>query len=100
MMRVARIAVGGLMLPKHAKWTFDVQLGGVIVGRRQNDVGVLCIRHVESNTLPGRLTCEYCLETACRMLNVPAGGEVVDVDAMETPWGPYGGATFVGGADV
>jgi hypothetical protein len=59
----------------------------------------LCIRHVASNTLSGRLTHEYCLETARRMLNVP-DGPVVDRDAMETPCGPYGAATFVAAKDV
>lgn len=98
-MKVPRIAVGGLMLEQNEKWTFDVQFG-VIVGRRDNDgVGVLCIRHVERNTLPGRLTHECCLETARQMLSVP-DDPMADRDARETPCGPYGAATFVGEEDV
>jgi hypothetical protein len=97
-MKVARIAVGGLMLEKNEKWNFDVQLD-VIVGRRYNDTGVLCIRHVERNTLPGPLNHEYCLEMARQMLSVPAG-PATDVEAMMTPCGPYGAATFAATDDV
>ena len=91
---VARIAVGGLMLEQNDRWTFDVQLG-IIVGRRYNDVGVLCIGWVERNTLPGSLTHEYCLAEARRLLSVP-DDPVDGIDALDTPCGPYGGATFTG----
>jgi hypothetical protein len=97
-MKKARIAVGGLMLEENEKWTFDVQLG-VIVGRRHNDIGVLCMRHAARNTLPGPLTHDYCLETARQMLSVP-DGPVADVDAMVTPCGPFGAATFASADDV
>ena len=97
-MKVVRIAVGGLMLEQNDKWNFDVQVDR-IVGRRYNDTGVLCIRHVERNTLPGPLSHDYCLETARRMLNVP-DGPVADVDALATPCGPYGAATFTSADDV
>src|SRR5688572_12251972 len=98
-MNVRRVA-GGVVLPEHnARWTFVVQGGGVIVGRREDAEGVLCIRHAASNTLSGPLTHEYCLETARRMLNVP-DGPIDGLDALESPTGPYGAATFVGAADV
>ena len=98
-MNVPRIAVGGLMLGHDERWTFIVEADGVIVGRRHDTDGSLRIRHAASNTLPGRLTHEYCLETARRMLNVP-DGPIDGLDALESPTGPYGAATFVGAADV
>ena len=98
-MSIPRIAVGGLMLEPVEKWTFDFH-GGIIIGRRYgDDVGLLCIRHVASNLLPGPLTHEYCLEVARQMLNVP-DDPVAYLDALETPCGPYGAATFVGAADA
>ena len=97
-MKTARFAVGGLMLETNERWTFDVQLG-VIVGRRHNDSGVLCIRHIERNLLPGALHHADCLETARQMLSVP-DGPVADVDALATPCGPYGAATFAGTDDI
>jgi hypothetical protein len=98
-MSISRIAVGGLMLEQVEKWSFDFH-GGIIVGRRDGDeVGLLCIRHVASNLLPGPITHAYCLEAARRMLNVP-DDPVEYFDALETPCGPYGAATFVGAADV
>src|SRR5688572_15330701 len=98
-MNVRRVA-GGVVLPEHnARWTFVVQGGDVIVGRRDDAEGVLRIRHAASNTLSGPLTHEYCLETARRMLNVP-NDPIDGLDAVETPTGPYGAATFVGAADV
>src|SRR5687768_9537112 len=96
-MSVARIAIGGLMLEHDERWIFVVHADGDIVGRRYNDVGALRIRHVERNTLPDRLTHEYCLATACRMLNVP-DHPVDSLDALETPWGPYGAATIIDAA--
>ena len=98
-MSKSRIAVGGLMLEQVEKWHFDFQ-GGIIVGRRAgDDVGLLCIRHVASDLLPGPITHAYCLEVARQMLNVP-DDPVEYFDALETPSGPYGAATFVGAADV
>jgi hypothetical protein len=98
-MSISRIAVGGLMLEQLEKWRFDFQ-GGIIVGRRQgDDVGLLCIRHVASNLLPGPITHAYCLEVARQVLKVP-NDPVEYFDALETPSGPYGAATFVGAADV
>src|SRR5688500_1579691 len=98
-MKVPRIAVGGLMLGHDERWTFIVEADGFIVGRRFGVDGSLRIRHAASNTLSGRLTHEYCLETARRMLNVP-DGPIDGLDALESPTGPYGAATFVGAADV
>jgi len=98
-MKVVRIAVGGLLLEENGKWTFE-GLQDVIVGRRHNDDGgVLCIRHVASNTLPGPLNHEFCLDIARQLLNVPKG-PASDVDAMVTPCGPYGAATFASAEDV
>jgi hypothetical protein len=98
-MSKSRIAVGGLMLEQVEKWHFDFQ-GGIIVGRRDgDDVGLLCIRHVASNLLHGPLTHAYCLEVARQMLNVP-DDPVEYFDALETPCGPYGAATFAGAADA
>jgi len=96
-MSVARIAIGGLMLGQDERWTFSVQADGQIVGRRCNDVGALRIRHVERNTLPERLSHDYCFATACGMLNVP-DHPVDSVSALETPTGPYGVATIIDGA--
>jgi len=98
-MNVPRIAVGGLMLGHDERWTFIVEADGFIVGRRFGVDGSLRIRHAASNTLSGPLTHEYCLETARRMLNVP-NDPIDGLDAVETPTGPYGAATFVGAADV
>src|SRR5688572_6683249 len=70
------------------EWSFDFH-GGVIVGRRSGDVGLLCIRHVASNLLPRPLTHESCLEVARQMLNVP-DDPMAYFDALETPCGPYG----------
>ena len=98
-MGISRIAVGGLMLEQLEKWNFEFQ-GGIIICRRYDDnVGLLCIRHVASNLMPGPLTHDYCLELARLMLNVPAD-PVAYFDALETPCGPYGAATFVGAAGV
>ena len=81
-MSVARIAVGGLMLGHDERWAFSVHADGDIVGRRYNDVGTLRIRHAERNTLPERLTHEYCFATACRILKVP-DHPVESVSALE-----------------
>ena len=98
-MGISRIAVGGLMLEQVEKWNFDF-FGGIIVGRRDGDgVGLLCLRHIARNLLPGPLTHEYCLEVARQTLNVP-DDPVANFDAMETPCGPYGAATFVGAAEA
>jgi hypothetical protein len=98
-MKVVRIAVGGLMLEENEKWTFEA-VQDVIIGRRQNDEGaVLCIRHVASNTLAGPLNHEFCLAAARQLLSVPEG-PASDVDAMVTPCGPYGAATFTGPRDL
>jgi hypothetical protein len=98
-MGISRIAVGGLMLEQVEKWSFDFH-GGIIIGRRDgDDVGLLCIRHIARNLLPGPLTHEHCLEAARQMLNVP-DDPVANLDALETVCGPYGAATFVGATDA
>jgi hypothetical protein len=98
-MSISRIAVGGLMLEQLENWNFDLQ-GGIITGRRyDDDVGLLCIRHVASNLLSEPLSPTYCLEVARQMLNVP-DDPVTYFDSLKTPCGPYGAATFVGAADA
>ena len=98
-MKVARIAVGGLMLEQKDRWAFSVEQG-IIVGRRQDDdVGLLCLRHCERNTLPEPLTHERCLTAARLMLNV-ADGPVSDLKAQQSLCGPYGAATFITADDV
>ena len=98
-MSISRIAVGGLMLEQIENWNFDFQ-GGFIIGRRLRDeAGMLCIRHVASDLVPGPLTHANCLDVARRMLNVP-DDPIAYFDTLETPCGPYGAATFCGAADT
>ena len=91
-MKEPRLAIGGLLLPEVAGWTFS-EVDDAIVARPARGPGVLRILHVPQETMAQPVTHEFCMSVIGMVLMT--AGQPSDREMKESVTGPYGAATFV-----